>query len=128
MYICTRGKWNNLDLLQKQKHGELGLNNLQSRHCQTITTLVLGVELLHVPIPLHLRLIPVDTTFHLAREGQEMPVNELGSKAVASMLLGSLDVVVDKVLRLEPLITALIGARERTLTSVIHQMELELCI
>ena len=65
---------------------------------------------------------------YLAREGQEMPVNELGSKAVASMLLGSLDVVVDKVLRLEPLITALIGARERTLTSVIHQMELELCI
>ena len=54
-----------------------------------------------------------------------MLVNELGSQAVASMLLGSLDVVVDHVLRLEPLIAALIGAGERTLASVIHQMHLE---
>jgi len=103
-----------------QKHGELGLNNLQSRHCQTITRLVLGVKLLHMPVSLHLRLVPVDTPFHLTSEGQEVLVNELGSQAVASMLLSSLDVLVDKVLRLEPLIAAVIGARERTQASVIH--------
>ena len=57
-----------------------------------------------------------------------MLVNELGSQAVASMLLGSLDVVVDQVLRLEPLTAALIGAGERTLTSVVHQMEPEIRI
>ena len=28
-------------------------------------SLVFGVEFLHVPVPLHLGLIPVDTTFHL---------------------------------------------------------------
>ena len=54
-----------------------------------------------------------------------MLVDELGSQAVTSVLLGSLDVVVDHVLRLEPLIAALIGAGERTRTSVIHQMVIE---
>ena len=65
---------------------------------------------------------------YLASEGQEVLVDEFGSQAVASMLLGSLDVVVDQVLRLEPLTAALIGAGERTLTSVVHQMELEILI
>ena len=65
---------------------------------------------------------------YLASEGQEVLVDEFGSQAVASMLLGSLDVVVDQVLRLEPLTAALIGAGERTLTSVVHQMELEIRI
>ena len=54
-----------------------------------------------------------------------MLVKELGSKAVPSMLLGSLDVVVDHVLGLEPLVAALIGAGEGTHTRVIHKMELE---
>ena len=65
---------------------------------------------------------------YLASERKEMLVNELGSQAVASMLLGSLDVVVDYVLRLEPLVAALIGAGEGTQASVIHQMILETLI
>ena len=62
---------------------------------------------------------------YLASERQEMLVNELGSKAVTSVLLGSLDMVVDTGLGLEPLLAALIGAGERAQTSVIHQMILE---
>jgi len=89
---------------------------------------ILGVKLLHVPVSLHLCLIPIDTSFRLASERQKMLVNELGSKAVPSMLLGSLDVVVDHVLRLEPLITALIRAGEGTQARVIHQVILETCV
>ena len=55
-----------------------------------------------------------------------MLVDELGSQAVTSVLLGCLDVVVDKELGLKPLLAALIWAGERTLTSVVHQMELEI--
>ena len=65
---------------------------------------------------------------YLTSERQEMLVDELGGKAVASMLLGSLDVVVDHVLGPEPLVAALIGAGERALTSVVHQMELEILL
>jgi len=53
------------------------------------------VQLLHVPVPLHLSLVPVHTPFHLAGEGQQILVNNLRSQAVASMLLGRLDVAVD---------------------------------
>ena len=57
-----------------------------------------------------------------------MLVNELGGKAVARVLLGGLDVLVDLVLGPEPLITTLIGAGERSQTSVIHLVKLELRI
>jgi len=87
--------------------------------------LVLGVQLLHVPVPLHLSLVPVDAAFHLASEGQEMLVDEFGGQAVASMLLGSLDVMVDPVLRLEPLVAALVRTGKGAQASVIHQMMLE---
>jgi len=84
--------------------------------------LVLGVQLLHVPVPLHLSLVPVDAAFHLASEGQEMLVDEFGGQAVASMLLGSLDMMVDFPLDLEPLVAALIRAGEGAQAGVIHQM------
>jgi len=88
--------------------------------------LILGVELLHVPVPLHLSLIPVGATCHLASEGQEVLVDEFGSQAVASMLLRSLDVMVDQALGLEPLTAALVRTGERTQTSVIHLVQLEI--
>jgi len=78
-----------------------------------------------MPVPLHLGLIPVHTTFHLAGERQEMLVNELGGKAVARVLLGVLDVLVDQPLRLEPLIATLIRAGEGTQTDMVHVMMLE---
>ena len=54
-----------------------------------------------------------------------MLVDEFGGQAVASMLLGRLDVLVDHVLRLEPLIAALIGAGERSHTSMVHLVIVE---
>ena len=45
------------------------------------------------------------TTIYLAGEGQQILVNNLGSQAVASMLLCSLDVSVHLSLRLESLTT-----------------------
>ena len=36
------------------------------------------------------------STIYLASEGKEVIVNELGSQAVAGVLLGGLDVLVDK--------------------------------
>ena len=62
---------------------------------------------------------------YLACEGQEVLVDEFGGQAVASVLLGCLDVVVDPGLGLEPFVAALIWAGERAHTSVIHQMHLE---
>jgi len=80
------------------------------------------VKLLHMPIPLHLRLIPVNAPFRLAGEGQEILVNDLGSQAVASVLLGSLDVLVHQSLHLESLTTTFVGAGKGTLASVIHHV------
>jgi len=79
-----------------------------------------------MPVPLHLRLIPVDAPFRLAGEGQQILVNDLGSQAVASVLLGSLDVAVDIKLRLESLTTTFVGTREGTLASVTHHVQLQL--
>ena len=45
------------------------------------------------------------STIYLASEGKEVIVDELGSQAVASVLLGSLDMRVDEHLCLEPLVT-----------------------
>ena len=42
---------------------------------------------------------------YLASEGKEVIVDELGRQTVASVLLGSLDVAVDELLRFEPLVT-----------------------
>ena len=42
---------------------------------------------------------------YLASEGKEVLVDELGRQAVASVLLGSLDVIVRQVLGLELLVT-----------------------
>jgi len=78
-----------------------------------------------MPVPLHLRLIPVDAPFRLAGEGQQILVNDLGSQAVASVLLGSLDVFVHQVLGLESLVTTFVGAREGTLASVMHYVILQ---
>jgi len=83
------------------------------------------VQLRHVPVPLHLRLVAVDAPFRLASEGKEVIVDELGRQAVASVLLGSLDVIVRQVLGLELLVTTLVGAGEWTLASVIHHVQLE---
>ena len=47
----------------------------------------------------------MSSTIYLASEGKEVIVDELGRQAVASVLLGSLDVAVDELLRLEPLVT-----------------------
>jgi len=80
------------------------------------------VKLLHVSVPLHLSLVTVDTPFCLASEGQHILVNDLGSQTVASMLLGSLDVVVHQALRLESLTTTFVGAGEGTHASVIHHV------
>jgi len=84
------------------------------------------VKFLHVPVPLHLGLVPVDTSFGLASEGKQILVNELGCEAVASMSLGSLDVMVDLVLCLETLRAALIRAWEWSLSCVVHQVQFEL--
>ena len=59
---------------------------------------------------------------YLASEGQQVLVDVLGSQAVSSMPLGSLDVEVAKGKRLEPLRAALVGAGNRTLASVDHHM------
>ena len=83
---------------------------------------------------------------YLASEGKEVLVDELGRQAVASVLLGSLDVRVHLVLRLEPLVTAeyiehyiqlnmicpvyngkpLVRAGEWTIASLVHHVQLEL--
>ena len=47
----------------------------------------------------------MSSTIYLASEGQEVIVDVLGRQAVASVLLGSLDVQVHLMLRLEPLVT-----------------------
>jgi len=83
------------------------------------------VKLLHMPVPLHFRLIPVHTPFRLADEWQQILVDDLGSQAVTSMLLGSLDVVVHQSLRLESLTTTFIRAGEWALASVIHHVQLQ---
>ena len=53
-----------------------------------------------------------------------MLVDELGGETVTRMLLGGLDVQVDHGLRLEPLITALVWAGERSQASMVQQMHL----
>jgi len=78
-----------------------------------------------VSVPLHLCLVPIDAPFRLASEGQEVLVDDCGRQAVASVLLGSLDVLVHQELRLEPLVTALVRAREWTLASVVHHVHLQ---
>jgi len=83
------------------------------------------VQLLHVPVSLHLGLVTVDASFRLASEGKEVIVDELGSQAVASVLLGSLDVQVHHPLCLEPLVTTLVRAGEWALASVVHHVQLE---
>jgi len=83
------------------------------------------VQLLHVPVSLHLGLVTVDASFRLASEGKEVIVDELGSQAVASVLLGSLDMRVDEHLCLEPLVTTLVWAGEWTLACVVHHVQLE---
>ena len=55
-------------------------------HCKTVATLR-------------------SSTIYLASEGKEVIVDELGRQTVASMLLGCLDVEVDELLCLEPLVT-----------------------
>ena len=54
-----------------------------------------------------------------------MLVDELGGKAVTRVLLGGLDVLVDKRLGLEPLIATLIWAGERSQASMVHHMHLD---
>lgn len=83
------------------------------------------MKLFHVPIPLHLRLVSVGTPIHLASEGKEVLVNDLGSQAMAGVLLGSLDVTVHHVLCLELLSTTFVGAGKWALASVIHSVQLE---
>lgn len=83
------------------------------------------MQLLHVSVPLHLRLISVDAPFRLASEWQEILVEELGRQTVAGVLLGFLDVAVDLELCSEPLAAALIGAGEWTLARVVHHVQLE---
>jgi len=83
------------------------------------------VQLLHMPVPLHLGLVPVDAPLRLASEGEEVLVDELGRQAVAGVLLGGLDVLVDKKLRLEPLVTTIVGAGEWTLACVVHLVQLQ---
>jgi len=83
------------------------------------------VQLLHVPVSLHLGLVTVDASFRLASEGKEVIVDELGSQAVAGVLLGCLDVLVHLMLRLESLVTTLVGAGEWALARVVHHVQLE---
>ena len=61
----------------------------------------------------------------LASERQQVLVNELGCQTLASVSLGILDVLVHLPLSLEPLRAALIGTGEWTLSTVVHQVELE---
>jgi len=49
-------------------------------------------------VPLHLRLVAIDAPFRLASERKEILVEKLGCEAVASVLLRSLDMVVDQAL------------------------------
>jgi len=83
------------------------------------------VQLLRMPVPLHLGLVPVDAPLRLASEGEEVLVDELGCQAVAGMLLGGLDVAVNVMLLLEFLVTTLIRAGEWTLACVVHHVPLE---
>jgi len=83
------------------------------------------VEFLHVPVPLHLGLVPVDTSVGLACEGQQILVDELGCEAMASVSLGFLDVHVNLPLRLEPLLATLVGTWEWSLSCVVHHVKLE---
>ena len=62
---------------------------------------------------------------HLAGERQQVLVDDLGGLAVPLVLLGLLDVLVHELLRLEPLSTAFIRARERSLAGVVHQVILQ---
>ena len=59
---------------------------------------------------------------YLASEGQQVLVDVLGSQAVSSVPLGLLDVLVAKGVRLEPLWATLVGAGDRTLSCVEHDM------
>ena len=59
---------------------------------------------------------------YLASERQQVFVDVLGSKAVASVPLGPLDVAVAKALGPEPLRAALVGAGDRTLAGVQHHV------
>ena len=60
---------------------------------------------------------------YLASEGQQVFVDVLGSQAVTSVPLGLLDVAVDLPLRRELLGAALVGAGDRTLAGVEHDMD-----
>ena len=62
---------------------------------------------------------------HLAGERKQVFVDDLGGLAVPLVLLGLLDVLVRLPLRLEPLSTSFIRARERSLAGVIHQVILQ---
>jgi len=84
-----------------------------------------GVELLHVAVPLHLGLVAVDATVSLASERQEILVQELGCQPMTSVALCSLDVLVHIPLTLEPLLAALVGTWEWSLSTVVHEVELE---
>ena len=59
---------------------------------------------------------------YLASEGQQVLVDVLRSQAVTSVPLGPLDVAVDLPLRPEPLWATLVGAGDRMLTGVEHDM------
>ena len=59
---------------------------------------------------------------YLASERQQVFVDVFGSQAVSSVPLGPLDVRVDLPLRLEPLWATLVGAGDRTLSCVDHQV------
>jgi len=82
------------------------------------------MQLLHMSVPLYLRFVAIDAPIRLASERKEIRVEELGRQAVAGVLLGFLDVPVDKGLRLEPLAAALVGAGEWTLACVVHVVQL----
>ena len=62
---------------------------------------------------------------HLAGERKQVFVDDLGGLAVPLVLLGLLDVLVRLPLRLEPLSTSFIRARERSLAGVVHQVILQ---
>jgi len=89
------------------------------------TRLGIWMKLFHVSVPLYLRLISVNAPFRLASEGQQVLVDDLGSQAVASMLLGSLHVVVNVALTFEPQVAAFVGAGEWALAGVIHHVQFQ---
>jgi len=115
------------DTMHKSNLQRLNLERFKQLIIKAGMEVRLGIwmKLFHVSVPLHLRLVSINAPFCLASEGQQILVDDLGSQAVASMLLGSLHVVVNVALTFEPQVAAFVGAGKWALAGVIHHVQFQ---